>query len=451
MDSFGANTNQRNLIIKDTLIKTDHSAVKTTAPSKSIHNKISDSVVLSRNDLDKIVSTISDSKIMDFQTIKDAATFSGTENFDIKKLSDNQLEELFSAVKRNITETIAETIYNTTHNEKLLELTAKEKTLFDNILIKLQQSKVTDISQAIEFIQSHTSENPGLLAKVSELLIPLTNKHNVSTPLNNLKEDIFSGNFNTDPNRFTNPFKSNIYTRNDQPKSVDEAKDLLSQIINNDINRLKQNEKAIADTSNLIAGQLLSNKQSKILENNINILKSEDQVWVNNNMLLKNTTFINDVAAKVATKKAKTVITCRLLGEVGGAVTGALGMASIAGASPLIGIVGAFALTILATVVGFVLGKISGEAVGKLLSGTSVENYDNNPYENIETPVDKVSSEQQGKQNNKDKNEKENKQDDEDSNKDEVSTEEPVTPSFSDFMMDKKASEVLKTSVLYKK
>lgn len=444
MDSFGANSGQRNLLIKDTLTKTEYTQPKTTLSVRGMYNKSNDSFSLSRNDLDRIISTLSSSNITDFDTIKKIVSFNDTERFVIEKLTDFQSDELLSVIKNNISNTIAENIYKTTNNEMIIDLTNKEKAIFDSILSKLQQSKVTNINQAIEFIRSHSSENPTLISKISERLISLVVNIEPQSPLNTLKEDSFSPGFSLDPNKFTNPFKSNVYSRSTQPKTAEESKEFYSQIINTDKDRQRQNEKNIAEASNLIASQLLNkNLSDKALKN----LKAEDQVWVNNNMLLKNTTFINDVAAKVATKKAKTIITCRLIGEVGGAIVGALGMASVAGVSPLIGIVGAFVLTILSTVVGFIVGKVSGEMIGKIISGTNFENNDEKTYEEVNNYIEKVSSDKQGHQNNKNKD---NNDDDNESNADEEQDKEPQSNNPSGFIMDQKAAEVIKTSVLYK-
>jgi hypothetical protein len=339
-----------------------------------------DSFKLSSKDISSLVSKIKANNITDINAIKDIATFSGAKTFNVNHLSDHQISKLVSAVRNNIAENVAELIYNTKTSEKLAGINAKEKAHIDRILANLRQSNISDLNQAVEFVKSQSADNPNLLSKISGRLINIVNHSNNGQPQTTyigLARDSYTPAVSIQSDKFINPFKSDTLMRSDQPRNATEAKEFLSQLLSGR-NRIT-NPQATNDISNLILASYLRGDRTAIsvneemLKGNLKQLSSIDKMTLQDQVLHKNVSYINDIAAKIASEKARVIIICRLAGEIAFTSTAALSVASLVGTSPLIGILGGFALTLIAAIAGFIIGKAAGDGIGRIITNTAAE------------------------------------------------------------------------------
>ncbi|MEW5820140.1 MAG: hypothetical protein AB1782_08095 [Cyanobacteriota bacterium] len=462
MDTFGSSPNHNRALIRDTLSTSGQTVNKQPNSSiipKALLKESKDSVSISSRDITSIVSTLKANNVTDIQAIKDYVSTKETSgNFGYQNLTDHQWSKLVATVRNNIAENLAEAIYNTKQNNKLVEITAKEKAHIDTILSNIRNSQVTNITQAIDLVQSHSSDNPGLLSKISGRLINIvqSNNGNQQSSLNALKNDSYTPAFAMDPNKFTNPFKSDIITRNNQPRTTTESKEFLREVLSNPQQRqqlLGANANTV-DVSNLILSNYLRGKNPNLLpedlaKSNMRQMAVEDQIWHNEKMTHRNVSFINDVAAKIAANKAKTIISCRIAGEIAGAATGSLGMASLVGTSPLIGIMGALAMTLIATIIGFAIGKVAGEGLGKVITNTSMELATPEEYEKYKKELEELEERRERQKREAQEEEFEEDEEQEDNDLDEDESQTFSTNFFNS--IDTKVSNALKTKILYKK
>lgn len=403
MDSFGKAPGHTTPLIRDTIIKNNPSSSNNASIIKHHIHPVKDSFSLSQVEINHLIDTIKANNITDIHSIKDIATFKDVKGFNVNNLSDHQWSKLVAVVRSNIAENVAEVIYNTKNNEKLQGITTKERAHIDRILAKLRQSHITNINQAIEFVQQQSSNNPNLLSKLSGRLINIVKQNEQQLSLNNLTKDSFSPAVSIEAGKFSNPFKSDSTTRANQPRTSAEAREFLNQISAKNSSQTNINHQGNADLSNLIIANYLKGDKNAIAtaeemaKNNIKQLSNIDKMQIGDKVLHEKISYINDVAAKAATEKAKTIIICRLIGQVGGSIVGALGMATMVGASPLIGLLGAFALTLIAAVVGFILGKATGEMIGKVYTGTDLESMSPEEYEEVERQIELLKEESREK------------------------------------------------------
>lgn len=456
MDTFGSNPNQSLSMVRDTLTTTGAANKPVQNQQRVVIPETKDSFSISQTDLRNIIETIKANNITDINSIKDIVSIKDTsKNFNINRLTDHQLSNLLSVVRNNIANNIAEVIYNSKQSENSINITSKERTHIDKILNTIRQSQVTNIDQAVDLVRSHSSDNPSLMSKISGSLVNLiqNNQHNQAP--NTIKQDSFNPSLAMDPNKFTNPFKSNAESRSQQPTTVAESKEFFREFLNS--NQTKDNPLIAANSttniSNIMLSEYLSGKDpnqlsNKLTKTNIQKMAIEDQVWYQNTIAHNKISFINDVAAKVAANKAKVIITCRIIGQVGGAAVGALGMASLAGASPIIGIVGAFVLTLAATVAGFAAGKALGDGVGKAVTNTSFELKTAEEYEAYDKEVELL-EEERNRRNKQQQNNENQQQEEKEDDPEEVDTSKSTKNFFDE--IDSKVSEALRTKTLYKK
>lgn len=387
MDSFGTGTSHKQSLAKDVLITASSKQTRPNNDLKKYIPEAKDSVSLNTKDFNQVLEAIKANKVTDISAIKDVATFKEVSKFDYNGLSDHQLSNVLEVIRYNISEKLAEVIFNAQHNDKLADISTKERALINNILLKVQQSQVTSLSQAIDFVQRHSEENPGLLSKISGSLLSVIQHNPQQNQFNQPKADSFTPSFSID-NRASNPFRSNHATRSNQPRTSEEAKEFLDQLINSKEKRNPNvNPQAVANMSNLILANYLRNSNKEMIPEEmvkacLKQVSNVDQMMFHNNILANNVSFINDVAAKIAANKAKTIINCRIIGEIAGSTVAALGMATIAGSCPFVGLIAAFALTLAAGVMGMVLGKALGEEIGKIITGTNL-NMKPDDYENV--------------------------------------------------------------------
>jgi hypothetical protein len=421
MDSFMSNSKNKMQMPVDTLVKSSANVSKNaTIPDDSVKFKknktkaepstagvdvdIKQQVaskplkLLSETEILRIISSIKANKITDIQSIKDAVTFRDTDGFSVDGLTDHQLANIVLAVRSNIAEQIADVIFSVKSKDNPLDMSSKDKANIDSILIKLRDSRVTNMDQALEFVRNHSSDNPNLLSRISSQLASIVSANNQQNnrPHMDLKTDAYVSAASADPTKYQGVFKSNADSRSMQPKSVNDAKEFLGQIVGNKHHEreLDANPVVVDQVSNMLLSSYLKTIKrdehgnivlpEEMLKKHVRQLVVEDVVMHKENVLQHNISYINDIAAKVATQKAKTIITCRLVGEVTGAVSSAIGMASFTGASPLIGLAGAFVLTMMATVLGYAIGKVGGETIGKLMTGTKLSIDDLDEYEELE-------------------------------------------------------------------
>lgn len=453
MDTFGSNPNQALSMVRDTLTTTGVANKASAVPQRTVIPEVKDSFSISQRDLSNIIETIKANNITDINSIKDIVSAKDTsKNFSLNSLSEHQLSRLLSVVRNNIANNLAEVIYNTKQSDKSINITSKERTHIDKILNTVRQSQITNINQAIDLVRSHSSDNPGLMSKLSGRLVNIIQNNQQTQPINTIKQDSFNPSLAMDPNKFTNPFKSTAESRSQQPKTVAESKEFFREVLSS--NQTKSNSLILpgntTNISNIMLSEYLSGKNPNQLSNNLtktNIQRMaiEDQVWYQNTITHNKVSFINDVAAKVAANKAKVIITCRIIGQVGGAAVGALGMAALAGASPIIGIVGAFVLTLAATVAGFAAGKALGDGVGKAITNTSFELKTAEEYEAYDKEIELLEEERERRN-------KQQQEPDEETSEEE-SEEITTTKSNANFFdeIDSKVSDALRTKTLYRK
>jgi hypothetical protein len=456
MDSFGPSPNHTAPLVRDTVVTAAATSNKNTGQNRRAILQREDSFKLSGKEISRIVESIKANNITDINAIKDMATFKNAKGFNVDNLSDHQVSKLVSAVRHNIAENVAELIYNTKNNEKLLDITAKERAHIDKILVKLRQSHITDLNQAIDFVKSHSHENPGLFSKISNRLINIVhhNENNAQQlKFGQLVKDNYTPAFAADANRFTNPFKSDIYSRQNQPRTAAEAKEFLNQVITSKRGSSSANAQATADLSNLILSSYLRGDRNplyiaeEMTKGNIKQVSNVDKMFLKEEVLHQNVSYVNDVAAKVATQKAKTIITCRLAGQIGCSATGALSMAALVGTSPLIGLLGAFALTLIASIVGFVVGRAVGETIGKVMTGTDLELMTPEEYEEIKNEIKALEDERK----KKNKSNSQVVEETEEELDDDVRSEEDSHPQKNSREIEFKASEILKNIILFKR
>lgn len=456
MDSFGKSPHHALPVVKDILTTSSAAHNKNVNNQKSYIPESKDSLSLSQKEFTLLEESVKASNITDIESIKDAATFKDLKGFDFNRLTDYQLTRLISIVRNNIAENIAEVIYNTKNNERLLEITAKEKAFIDNILVKLRQSQINNINQAIDFVKSHSSDNPNLLSKISSRLLNIVANNEQQTQPQTIDKDRFTSSISMEATKFTNPFRSNSSTRGDIPKTSGEAKEFLNQILTTNKNERDPsiNPQAINDMSNLILANYLRNNNNltipeEMLQGSLKQISSEDQVWLHEKKLHSNVSYLNDVAAKVASEKAQTIIICRLAGETGCATVAALGMASLVGSSPLIGIVGAFILTMAATILGFIVGKTAGEGFGKILTGTNFDTADYDDHKELESEIKRLELNRQQQQQQDSQQEGNSDENKEESEKESTNPEKPKVLTFDE--IDHKVSDALRSKVIYRK
>ena len=456
MDTFGSSPNQTRAIVRDTLTTSSSTNNKGPSTLRAAIPAAKDSVTISTKDINQIIETIRANNITDINEIKDSLSLKDTRsNFALTSLSDHQLARVLSAVRANIAENLAEVIYNTKNNEKLLDITAKEKAHIDSILTKVRNSQITNLRQAIDFVQSHSSDNPSIMSKISGSLLNIVHQNEQQNVFNTLRQDNFTPAFSFEPAKFSNPFKSTADTRNIQPRTRAEAQQFLREAIatNQDIRRQMAIQQNTVDMSNLILANYLSGKNPELIaeemtKGGIKGMTIEDQVWYQEKIAHKNINFLNNVAAKVAANKAKIIITCRLAGQVGGAAAGALGMASIAGATPLIGIVGAFMLTLVASIAGFTLGRAIGEGLGKTITKTDFGSRTPEEYEEYVRQI-KLLEQEKEEQERKSKQQYVETEESEEETDTEITSSTTKTSLFDD--IDSKVSAALKSKILYKR
>ncbi|MGD9579988.1 MAG: hypothetical protein AB7V50_01325 [Vampirovibrionia bacterium] len=443
-------------MVRDTLTTTNAANKQSQQQQRVSIPETKDSFTISQKDLSNIIETIKANNITDISSINDIVSNKDTaKNFNISSLADHQLATLLSAVRNNIANNIAEVIYNTKQNDKSLNISTNERNHIEKILSSIRQSQVTNIDQAIDIVRSHSSDNPNLISKISGRLVNLIQSNKDTQGISVLRNDVFNPSSVMDPNKFTNPFKSTAETRSMQPKTVGESKEFFREMLTSN----QQRDNSLMTTnntinmSNIMLSEYLRGKNPNEVANSLNKtgiqkMAIEDQVWYQNQIEHNKISFINNIAAKIAADKAKVIITCRLIGQIGGSAIGALGMASVAGASPLIGIVGAFVLTLAAAVAGFAAGKAMGDSVGKTITNTSLELKTAEEYEAYEKEVERLEDER-NRQNKKDNNQSEETEDEEDT---ETEESENITFSKNFFNeIDTKVSNALRTKTLYKK
>lgn len=460
MDTFGSNTNAPRALVKDTLTTGKTAANKQPAAPKPNLTQGKDSFSVSSRDISNIVATLKANNVTDINAIKDYVTSTESvksSNFTFDSLSDTQVRKLISAVRANIAENVAEVIYSTKNNNTILEMSSKERAHIDNVLGKLRNSQITSMSQAIDFVQRHSENNPGLLAKVSGRLTSLVHQNTQETPniFNSLRQDSYTPAISIEQRSFTNPFKGDVVMRQGQQRSPAEAKEFLSNIFaaNSNATNKTGNPQGATDMSNVILAGYLRGKTTpemraeELSKKGITSMAIEDQVWYQEKVAHSKVSFINDIAAKIAADKARVIITCRIVGEVGGATAAALGMASLAGATPIIGIIGAFAMTMVASVLGFIVGKAAGEGMGKIITNTNFDGYTPEEYERIQEEIHLLEDERE-------RQERESRQSaEEETEEDEAVEEETNSTNNTGFFsnIDNKVSQALKSRVIYKK
>lgn len=464
MDTFGSSPNHTRALVRDTLTTTgagqNRASGTFNSPKVSLEGP-KDSLSISSKDLSNIVETIKANNITDIQSIKDYITFKDTgRNFNVNNLSDHQLSKLLSAVRSNIAENLAEVIYNTKNNEKLTEISAKERIYIDNILSKVRNSQITNLSQAIDLVKSQSADNPNILSKISGSLLIVVHQNEQQVSSNILRKDSFTPSFSIDSSRFSNPFKSDFLTRSNQPRTVSESKDFLKDLMttNNDARRQFTSPQGTTELSNLILSEYLRGKNpqlspEELTKSNMKQAIVKDEIWYHERMAHTKVSFINDVAAKIAANKAKTILSCRIVGEVGGAVCSALGMASLAGTSPLLGVAGAFIMTLIATVAGFMIGKAAGEGLGKVLTNTSFNLATPEEYERYKKEVEDLERERERQKKSAQQTAEEDDNEDESYEEESYEEDDNERENNNGFFntIDTRVSNALKSKILFRK
>lgn len=454
MDSFGASTrHHQKPMSSDVLLTSSRTMKKPAAQTASVR----DSFDVSERDFDQIAQTVIDERITDLDQIKDIISYHKHSNsiqdrFNIDSLTDYQLSRLISIVRENIAEKIANRILKSKNNDKFITMTQQEKASIANILNRLRQSQITNIAQAIDFVRNNSVDNPGLFAKISSNLLSIVqNNQTAFTASTGPRNDIYVPTGAVSPfETQINPFKKDIRFRLFNKDISDESLAFVNNILSTDRERLNSyNPETIEQVTNLIIAHYLKDRNNVILpeeviKSSISQIKIEDQIWYQDNILHTSVSYINDIAAKIATEKAQTIITCRIVGEVSGSMAFALGTAYVVGTSPLIGLLGAFSLTLFAAILGLTLGKTAGEEFGKLITGTNLT-HDSDYSQDVAKYYSKKNSNQQGSK-DQEKNEQEE-------NTEEESSKTPAEPEDNSPFnyIDREVSDVLRERVLYRR